>query len=150
MAKITDIKKLLEIRRLVKKRKPTYLRQQTNQYKKFKNDLKWRRPKGYQSKSRLNHRAHIGMLKIGYKSPKLVRGFNKQGLEEIRVNNLKDLKNTKLEENQVYLLAGKIGGKKRVTIYQYAKENKITFSNIRDMEKELIELEKKGGSKKWI
>ena len=49
------MKELLELKKKIKKKKPNFTRQET--HKKSKLKKKWRRPKGIQSKLRLNKRA---------------------------------------------------------------------------------------------
>ena len=133
-------KKLIDKRKEIKKRKPTYVRQQTNQFKKFKNNPKWRRPKGYQSKLRLNRKGHIGTIKVGYKSPKAIRGANKMGLFEVRVFNLNDIKNTKLKDNEIFILAKGIGSKKKLEMIEYCLKNKVKLFNVKNPQREIEKL----------
>lgn len=84
-------KELVKTRSQVKKRKPTYKRTQHNQFAKFKNDVKWRRPKGMGNKERRNRKGHIGTLRVGYGSPSEIRGANKDGLFEVLVHRVEDL-----------------------------------------------------------
>lgn len=138
----TEMKTKLETRRFAKKRKPTFLRTQTNQFKKFSNNLKWRRARGYQNKIRLSRKGHISKPTVGYGSAKEFRGANRLGLFEVRINNLDELKNTKLEKTQVFMIGRTVGSKKRLDLYSYAKENKITFSNVKDIDVEIKKLTK--------
>ena len=134
-------KKLLAIRKNVKTRKPTFRRKQENQYAKFKNDSKWRKPKGRQNKVRLQRKGNIGMLKVGYKSPKAVRGLNGDGLREVRVENLKDLLKVDIKNNEVGVLSRTLGKKKKLEILKEALNKKISFSNAKDIKKEIEKIE---------
>ena len=132
--------KLIKVRSEIKKRKPTYTRQQTNQFKKFQKDG-WRRPKGLQSKMRLKRKGHKRMPEVGFKSPKAVRGLNKDGLLEVVVKNIKDLK-TVDTKTQIAVIGGTVGGKKRIDILNEAKKMKITFANVKDIDTKIKELTK--------
>ncbi len=117
--------KLIKARSLIKKRKPTYTRQQTNQFKKFQKDG-WRRPKGLQSKMRLKRRGHKRMPEVGFKSPKAVRGLNKDGLLEVVVKNVKDLI-TVDTKTQIAVIGGTVGGKKENWYVKRSKKNENDF-----------------------
>ncbi len=141
------VKKLLEVRKAIKRRKPTYKRQQSNQYAKFKNDDAWRRPKGHQSKIRLGRKGHQGMPEVGFKSPKAVRGLNSAGLKEVIVKNVSDL--AKIDsKTQVAVIAGTVGARKKIDILNQAKKDKINFANVKDIDVKIKELSKEKKVKK--
>ncbi|MDA3854845.1 MAG: 50S ribosomal protein L32e [Candidatus Woesearchaeota archaeon] len=134
------VKDLLKVRALVKKRKPTYTRQQTNQFAKFKGDG-WRKPKGYQSKMRLRRRGHKGMPEVGFGSPKEVRGLNKAGFKEVVVNNVADLNKLNVKD-EVAVIGRTVGGKKKVAILEEGKKLKIGFANVFDIDGTIKSLSK--------
>lgn len=134
------VEELLKVRSLVKKRKPTYRRQQSNQFAKFKNDAKWRKPKGHQSKIRLRRRGHQGMPEVGYGSPKAVRGLNKEGLREVIVKNVADLKN--IQSGDIAVIGGTVGGRKRLDILTESKKLKVNFANVKDIDATIKSLTK--------
>ena len=143
-------KELLNKRKQIKKRKPTYRRVQSNQYAKLRNDPKWRRPRGMGNKDRKNKKGHTGTLRVGYGSPKAIRGANNQGLWEVLVHNVADVKAID-SKTQAAVIGRSVGGKKKLDILQAGKEQKITFSNINDIDKAIESLkkpEKKTTSKK--
>lgn len=121
-------KELLAVRKEVKSRKPTYVRVQSNQFAKLRNDQKWRRPKGMGNKDRRNRRGHIGMLKVGYGSPKAVRGLNSKGLKEVLVSNIADLEKITSKE-QVAVVSATVGGRKKAEIVKAAQAKKIAVAN---------------------
>lgn len=129
----------LQIRKATKKRKPTYKRVQSNQYAKFR-DVKWRRPKGKGNKDRKNRKGHIGMIQVGYGSPKEVKGLNKDGLQEIIVYNIEGLKT--ITKGQVAVIARTVGAKKRLGILDEAKKSKIAIANVKDIDAKVKELTK--------
>lgn len=134
-------KSKLEIRKAIKARKPTYKRVQANQFAKLANDQKWRRPKGMGNKDRRNRKGHIGMLKIGYGSPKEVKGANHNGMFEVIVNNVKDLELVDTK-TQVAVISSTVGGKKKVEILKSAMDKKIKVSNVKDSKAKIEELTK--------
>ena len=135
------VKELLKVRREVKKRKPTFRRQQTNQFAKFKNDDAWRRPKGLQSKMRLKRKGHRKMPTVGFGSPKAVRGLNRAGLLEVLVHNVADL--AKIDtKTQVAVIGRTVGGKKTLTILEEAKKVKMSIGNVADIDARIKELTK--------
>lgn len=126
------IKELLKVRSLIKRRKPTYTRQQTNQFAKFAKDG-WRKPKGYQSKMRLRRRGHKGMPTVGFGSPKEVKGLNKAGFKEVVVKNIEDLKKVNTKE-EIAVIGRTVGAKKKVAILEEAKKLKVNFANVFDVD----------------
>jgi large subunit ribosomal protein L32e len=134
-------KKLLETRKQVKKRKPTYKRVQANQFAKFKNDPKWRRPKGMGNKDRRNRKGHVGMLKVGYGSPNEVKGANSQGLFEVLVHNKEELSliDTK---TQIGVIGSTVGAKKRLEILKEAEKLKMPLKGIKSYSEAIASLTK--------
>lgn len=134
-------KKLLEVRSQIKSRKPTFRRQQINQFAKFKNDDAWRRPRGQQSKMRLKHRGHRAMPTVGFKSPKAVRGLDKNGLLEVIVKNVADLKAID-SKTQIAVIGRTVGGRKKIDILNEGKKMNASFSNVKNIDKKITELTK--------
>ncbi len=127
-----DIKSLLDLRNYLKLKKPDFLRQDAHKVKKI--DKKWARPKGRHSKMRVGLRGHGKRPSIGYSSPREVKGLNKQGLKEVLVNNINDLKKVKDKDKEVILLASNLGLKKRIEILKKVKELKLKIANIKDID----------------
>lgn len=138
--------KLLKVRSLIKKRKPLYKRVQKNQFAKFRED-KWRRPKGKGNKDRRNRKGHVGMLKIGYGSPKEVKYLNRFGLKEIIVKNILEIEKIDFK-SQIPIISRTLGGKKKLELLKYAKQKKLNFGNISNIEKSIIKLTPKKREKK--
>ena len=135
------VEKLLKVRSQIKKRKPTYKRQQSNQFAKFKNDTKWRRPKGLGNKNRRNRRGHIGMVQVGFGSPKEVKGLNKAGFKEIIVKNIDGLKNIDVKKECV-VIARTVGARKKIEILNEVKKLKLNVSNVKDIDTTIKSLTK--------
>jgi large subunit ribosomal protein L32e len=133
--------RLLKVRNVMKKKKPTFRRQQSNQFAKFKNSDSWRKPKGHQSKMRLRRKGHRAMPSVGYKSPKAVRGLNRNGFKEVLVYNVFDLENVDNKTSQA-VIARTVGGKKRLDILKKGQELKISFANVFDIDEKIKSLTK--------
>lgn len=123
------MKDLLDVRKVKKSKKPTFLRQDAHKLKNLKKN--WRRPKGRHSKMRLRFKGYRTIPTIGYSSPKEVRGLNKDGLKEVIVHNLKDL--SKLEKGCIAIIGSKVGLKKRLEMLNKIKEMKIAC-NFKDVD----------------
>ncbi len=119
MEKGLDNRRLLNIRKAQKSRKPNFIRQESWRYKRVKPN--WRRPRGIDSKMRSERKGWPASVKVGYRSPKSVRGFHPSGFEELMVYNEYDLDFIN-PSNQVVRIGHTVGGKKRVIIVQRAKE----------------------------
>ena|SRR3989338_1261679 len=119
---------LVQLRNKAKRRKPTFTQQDT--HKKAKLKEVWRRPRGIDSKLRLNNRGHKKSPSKGYKSPAAVRGLSRSGHEQIMVSSFKDLEgiNTK---TQGIILSGSLSMKKRAEIAKQAEEKGITILNMK-------------------
>ncbi|USS40862.1 50S ribosomal protein L32e [Thermococcus aggregans] len=122
--------RLLRIRARLKKKKPKFLRQEWWRFPKFKNDPKWRRPKGTDSKMRLKLKGKARSPSIGWSSPKAVRGLHPSGYEEVLVHNVKELEAID-PTRQAARIARTVGKRKRLMIIERAKELGIKVLNAR-------------------
>jgi len=117
-----EIRKLMEMR----KRKPRFIRQQLWQFKKL--DDKWRRPRGRHSKQRRHYKYRPPLPRIGYGTPKKVRGLHPSGFRERMVYNVRDLEGIDPEKEAVRI-GGTVGRKKREEIIAKADEMGIRVLN---------------------
>jgi len=127
----TETSSLLRTRKLLKSKKPEFVRQESWRYKRVKSS--WRKPKGIDSKMRIKKKGWPKSIQIGYRSPKKVRGFHPSGLKEIIIYNVNDLERVN-SENMVRI-GGTVGMKKKLNIIKRAKELKIQIVNPRGVEK---------------
>lgn len=123
-------KRLVEIRSVLKKRKPHFIRKDSMKISKLGRKRKkkqfWRRPRGEHSKVRMKERGYLKQPSIGYSSPRLVRGLVSEK-KPVIVYNLKNLNEIKTDEIAVL---GKVGRKKKIALAEYALSKNIEFSNI--------------------
>ena len=121
---------LLRTRAKQKKKKPRFTRQESWRYKRV--DTTWRRPRGIDSKMRLKLKGRPKLVAIGYRSPKLVRGFHPSGFEEKLVYNVEDL--ATVESKQVVRIGHTVGLAKKNKIAEKAKELGLHVLNARGVD----------------
>ncbi|NOZ81575.1 MAG: 50S ribosomal protein L32e [Candidatus Micrarchaeota archaeon] len=117
---------LLKIRKILKSRKPKFLRQNWFRLKRL--GEKWRRPKGRHSKLRRSFKAKGFKPDPGYGSPREVRGLHPCGLKEVLVFRPQDLEKIN-PEKECARISAKVGKKKRMEILKKAEELKIKVLN---------------------
>ena len=121
-------KEKLQVRRQIKKRTPTFLREEWFRYKRIPKN--WRRPDGITSKMRINLKYRPSKVRVGFRGPKDVRGLHPSGFEEVMIYNVADLKNID-PEKQAARIGGTVGTKKRLEIAKKAEELEIRILNMR-------------------
>lgn len=117
------------IEKVTVKKKPTFIRQDTNK-KKFKS--KWRWPRGLHSKLRLHRKGHGKVPDVGYGTPNALKHKNKRGHQEVLIHTFNDL-NLVTQEKEA-LISAKIGLKNKIKILEECKKRKIMVSNVRDID----------------
>ncbi|HDP73560.1 MAG TPA: 50S ribosomal protein L32e [Candidatus Woesearchaeota archaeon] len=126
MGMIMAIKESLDLRKKIKGKKPEY--KFPGSKKRVKNQGKWRKPKGHQSKIRRKFRGHIKMAQIGYSSPVDVRGFHSSGLAPVVVMN--PAKVSQLDPNKNCVFIGStVGLRKKISILEEAKKLELLVVN---------------------
>ncbi len=122
-------KELLESRDKVKNHKPTFKRPESWRYKRL--DTTWRKPKGIDSHQRKQKsRGRPGLVKVGYRGPKIARGLHPSGYTDNLVYNLQGLEKLNPKTDGVRIAHG-VGTKKRTQIIVKAIENKFKIFNAR-------------------
>ena len=124
----TETRSLLRTRKLLKSKKPEFVRQESWRYKRVTD--RWRRPHGIDSKMRKKVKGWPASPTTGYRSPKKTRGLHPSGFQEIRVQNVEDLGGIN-PELQAVRIARTVGGRKRVEILALAEEREIHVLNPR-------------------
>jgi len=121
-------KEKLQVRKQIKKRTPTFLREEWFRYKRIPKN--WRRPDGITSKMRKNLKYRPSKVRIGFRGPREVRGLHPSGFEEVMIYNVADLKNIN-PEKQAARIGGTVRTKKRLEIAKKAEELEIRVLNMR-------------------
>lgn len=121
-----ETKRLLNVRKTQKSKKPTF--KQTDSHKKKKLADHWRRPDGIHNKTRYGKHGKCPLVEAGYGSPAAVRGLHPSGFEEVIVNNVKDLVSINIEK-QAARIGRTVGAKKRSDIENKAAELGLKILN---------------------
>jgi large subunit ribosomal protein L32e len=122
-----DLKEKLLLRKKIKKRKPTFLREEWFRYKRIPRN--WRRPDGITSKMRRNHKYRPSKVRVGFRGPGETRGLHSSGFEEIVVHNVRDLENID-PKVQAARIGSTVGTKKRIEIEKRAEELDVRILNM--------------------
>ncbi len=118
-----------KIKRIIqRKRKIVFLRNKWWKFEKFKNDPKWRRPKGKDNPMRLKLKGHPPVVSVGYRTPRVIRGLHPQGLKPVVVHSVRELESLDPSSVIVYIGAT-VGARKRVELINKAKERGFLIAN---------------------
>ncbi|MHC1570625.1 MAG: 50S ribosomal protein L32e [Methermicoccaceae archaeon] len=120
------VRKLLTVRRRQKSRKPTFRRYGWRTKRKL--STSWRKPRGLHNKLRQHIRAKGRLVRVGFGSPRLVRGYHASGVQEVLVYNPSMLDGIDGSQ-QAIRIGGGVGRKKRIEIQQRAEELNIRVLN---------------------
>ena len=127
--------KALELRERVKKKKPSFVRQESWRYKRLSQS--WRRPRGLDNKMRRKIKGWPPTVNVGYRGPKVARGLHPSGYKEVLAYNTKDLEEID-PKTQAIRIAHTVGKRKRAKILVKARKRKITILNLKEV-KEVVE-----------
>jgi len=116
----------LQVRRQIKKRTPTFLREEWFRYKRIPRN--WRRPDGITSKMRINLKYRPSKVRVGFRGPKEVRGLHASGFEEIIIHNTNELERID-PKIQAARISGSVGTRKRIEIEKKADELEVRILN---------------------
>jgi len=150
---MTDTKKLLATRKIIKSKKPEFVQQ--DYHKKKRLSKKWKRPTGVQSKMRHQFKGYNRRVKQGWRSPVSVRGFHGKGVKPVLIKSISELLH--ISKDQGIIVSGKVGLKKRIDILKKAEELKLLVLNLKtdkviakaeSMKKQKIEEKKEKNAKK--
>lgn len=125
------IDELIAQRSQIKRRKPDFKQEGFNSVKRIRNNDRWRRPTGVQSKMRQGKKGGPSKRKSGYSSPKEVRGMLKNGLIPVVIKNVDEIKVLDAKK-ECAVIASSVGSKKRIQIMNAAIEQGISLYGIKD------------------
>jgi len=111
------------------KKQPKFRRQEWYRYYRLSRSG-WRKPKGMQSKQRLNMKYRTPMARVGYGKISAVRGLHPSGFEDILVNQPSDLEGLD-PERQAIRISATVGNRKRARIHDRADDLGLRVLNRR-------------------
>jgi large subunit ribosomal protein L32e len=121
-----ESRRLLCVRRDKRAKKPAFRRQEWFRYRKL--GTAWRKPRGGDSKMRRNYKYRPARVRIGYGSPRMVRGLHPSGFEDILVHNVADLDGLDPKIQAIRIGHG-VGTRKRMDIVKAAEKAGLRILN---------------------
>lgn len=119
--------RLLDLKKKMSRHRPAFKRSKSEHFPSLQG-RGWRKPRGTKSKLKLKLRGKPAVVLVGYRSPSKVRYLNRQGLLEVRVFGLVDLK--KLDNKVCCVVVAKgVGNKLRAKIIEEAEKLKLVVVN---------------------
>ena len=131
-------KRLLELRKKMHKKKPSFRRVESWRYKRVKDP--WRKARGIDSQTRKKTKSGVKSPTVGYRSPKKVRGLHPSGYEEVRVVKIQELNNLNKNYHAIKI-SGNLGAKKRIALIDYCQKRGFKILNLGISQKEIEGLE---------
>lgn len=128
--------------RKLKLKRPRFIRQESWRYVRLKPS--WRRPRGKDSKMRLQIKGWPPLVKVGYRTPRAYRNLHPSGFKEVLVYRPEDLQGLDPEIHAVRI-ASSVGMRKRLLIVEKAKKLDIKVLNppmLPEAEEEEVEVVK--------
>jgi len=135
---MTQKERLLEIRKNLKKKKPSFRRVESWRYIRVKDS--WRKARGIDSQTRKKEKSGVKSPSIGYRSPKKIRGLHPSGYEEARVEILSDLEKLNPHKHAIKI-SSRLGSKKRTELIDIAQKENFKILNIGVTQKVMEEYE---------
>jgi large subunit ribosomal protein L32e len=133
-----DQKRMIELRKKIKKKRPSFRRVESWRYVRVKDS--WRKARGIDSRTRIKSKSGVKSPSVGYRGPKKVRGLHPSGYEEVRVHNINDMKGLNNKKHAIKV-STKLGVKKRISVVDYAQSRGFKVLNLGISQRELESLE---------
>jgi large subunit ribosomal protein L32e len=131
-------KRLMEVRKKISKKRPSFRRVESWRYKRVKDS--WRKARGIDSQTRKKTKSGVRSPNVGYRGPRKVRYIHPSGYVEVRVINIEDLSNLNKNKHAIKI-SGKLGAKKRIAIIDYCQKRGFKILNLGISQKEIEGLE---------
>ncbi len=131
-------KRLIEQRKVINKKKPSFRRVESWRYKRVKDS--WRKARGIDSQTRKKEKSGVKSPTIGYRTPKKIRGLHPSGYVEAKVTTIQDFSNLNNKQHAIKV-SGKLGAKKRIALIDYCQKRGFKILNLGISQKEIESLE---------
>lgn len=125
---MSDMKRLLDARTKAKKVKPEFVVRESHFGGRVKR--RWRYPRGRHSATRHMRRGRVALVRIGYGSPKEVRGLHSSGLEKVVISTMSQLLAVDPKKQGIVIDAA-VGTKKKIMLLQLAQKKKINVLSVK-------------------
>jgi len=127
---VTKLKEKRKLQRKLAKRKekPVFRRYLSWRFWKFERREYWRKPKGNDSKMRLQLKGYPPIVKVGYGTPAELRGLHPSGLVPVRVSSVRDLEGLNPEKH-IVVIASTVGLRKRLALVGEARARGFKVAN---------------------
>ncbi len=142
---MTEISKLVELKKKLKRKKPNFIREGSQN--RVRIGKKWRKPRGLQSKMRHEFAGHRQKVKVGFGSPDLIRGFDKEGFKLINIETFAELEKLNPKIHKI-IINSKLGNKKRILLLEKSVEKGFKVYGRKDPSKMIEVLKNKFKKKK--
>ncbi len=109
-----------------RRKRPKFVRQESWRYVRL--ETSYRRPRGKDSRMRLQKSGSPPLVKIGYGSDRRYKGLHPSGYAEALVCSLKDLEKLSPEKHAVRL-SGRLGARKKLMIFEEARSKGFRVLN---------------------
>lgn len=113
---------------IARKNRRRFLRYLSWRFWKFERRDYWRKPKGNDNKMRLQIKGYPPIVKVGYRTPRAIRGLHPSGLEPVTVSSPRELETLDPERHIVYI-ASAVGLRKRREIREEALRRGFRVAN---------------------
>ncbi|MCS6769936.1 MAG: 50S ribosomal protein L32e [Candidatus Caldarchaeum sp.] len=115
-------------KRVLKKRRslPKFVRQESWRYVRL--NTGYRRPRGKDSRMRLQKSGAPPLAKIGYGTPRSFRGLHPSGYREVLISSLSQLAALSPDKDALRL-SGRLGGRMKTKLYEAAVEKGFKVLN---------------------
>jgi len=131
-------KRLIELRKKINKKRPSFRRVESWRYVRIKDS--WRKARGIDSRTRIKSKSGVKSPSVGYRGPKKVRGLHPSGYEEVRVHNINEMKDLNNKKHAIKVSTN-LGVKKRISVIDYAQSRGFKVLNLGISQRELESLE---------
>lgn len=111
-----------------RKLKLCFYRNKWWKFAKFRNDLKWRKPRGKDNPMRLKLKGHPPVVSAGYGSPTVIKGLHPSGLRPVVVSSMRELAGLDPTSHIVYI-SSSVGLRKKLEIIRKAQEMGFKIAN---------------------
>jgi large subunit ribosomal protein L32e len=109
-----------------RKRTPKFRRQESWKYDKLSEA--WRRPKGLDNKMRKETKGVPPTVKVGYGTPKTIRGLHPSGLRPVMVSNVEQVERLP-DQDVIVVISARVGRRMKRAITDKARSIGVRVAN---------------------